>query len=313
LPIFNEEPLEYGDPPRLVAPFFRTESATPVKWEKPIEFTLATGERVEGFGALRETGSTQLAGLALFRNGRLIIGSDDDTYRPAEVFGGSNSYRFQRLFGELQLNDFDVSHTKDGFIWEDREQEFLSALKEALDSDPLPLLDQAEGYRAKRASHEAERAAARAVESTARVLPEATEAIERQIEQEPDPGPPGQYKTDGGTGTQTLDLRIKGIPWRIEVDLTTDPAATDWVSTFDAPASDGKPEVNTRRLGIRLSLSHPFTQRFGGATSTDIEGLVRIAAGLAIAEITAREAGVKQAGTVRRNLNELLLGALSKQ
>jgi hypothetical protein len=38
---------------------------------------------------------------------------------------------------------------------------------------------------------------------------------------------------------------------------------------------------------------------------------VRLGAGLAIAEVTARATGVRQAGTIRRNLNQLLREALS--
>ena len=51
------------------------------------------------------------------RRGRLIEGSHEEGYRPEAVFGRSNSYRYQRLFGELELQGFEVSHTKDGFRW----------------------------------------------------------------------------------------------------------------------------------------------------------------------------------------------------
>ena len=56
------------------------------------------------------------------------------------VFGHSNSYRYQRLFGELHLDGFEVSHTKDGFRWDENEQPFLELLREYLDSGDVPLL-----------------------------------------------------------------------------------------------------------------------------------------------------------------------------
>lgn len=43
-----------------------------------------------------------------------------------------------------------------------------------------------------------------------------------------------------------------------------------------------------------------------------MEATLRVAAGLALAEKLARGAGVKLAGTIRRNLNELLREALAK-
>ena len=45
------------------------------------------------------------------------------------------------------LKDFNVSHTKDGFQWDENEEPFLELLKEELNADPIPLLNQAEGYR----------------------------------------------------------------------------------------------------------------------------------------------------------------------
>src|SRR5206468_3351033 len=100
--------------------------------------------RVSGFAAIRQRGSTAKAGFALFRQGRLIQGSEDDAYRPAEIFGASNSFRYQRLFGEFQLFGFDVSYTKDGFLWGDVETRFLEKLRRELDAGPLRLIQQAE-------------------------------------------------------------------------------------------------------------------------------------------------------------------------
>jgi hypothetical protein len=61
-----------------------------------------------------------------------------------------------------------------------------------------------------------------------------------------------------------------------------------------------------------VSLANEFMRRFAGATAEDLEPLLRLAAGLAIAEHTARASGVRDAGTVRRNLNELLSSALAR-
>lgn len=51
---------------------------------------------------------------------------------------------------------------------------------------------------------------------------------------------------------------------------------------------------------------------FAQTSAEDIEPILRIAAGIAISEKLARRSGVKSAGTVRRNLNELLREALSQ-
>ena len=67
-----------------------------------------------------------------------------------------------------------------------------------------------------------------------------------------------------------------------------------------------------RVVTVRVSLAHPFMERFGGTGHDEIEPLLRIAAAIGLSEITARESGVRMAGTQRRNINELLRGALCK-
>ena len=112
-------------------------------WSKSIDFDFGGGLRAHGFLAIRAVGSTANAGLALFRRKRLIEGSGDETYRPRAIFGASNSYEYQRLFGELTLEGFEISHTKDGFRWEEHEEIFVDLLREYADSEPLPLIRQA--------------------------------------------------------------------------------------------------------------------------------------------------------------------------
>ena len=64
--------------------------------------------------------------------------------------GSVGSHRYKRLFGELHLEGFDVSHTKDGFQWDDNMDAFLELLKEELQSEnSIPILKQADKYRVK--------------------------------------------------------------------------------------------------------------------------------------------------------------------
>ena len=133
--LFNGESLKYQQPKVLKARYFKDKQGPAKEWKKLIEFDFGNGLAVHGFAALRERANTAKAGFSLFRRGRVIQGSGDEGYRPAYIFGTSNSYRYQRLFGELHLEGFEVSHTKDGFRWDDNEQPFLELLREHLDSE----------------------------------------------------------------------------------------------------------------------------------------------------------------------------------
>lgn len=87
-------------------------------WRKDIDFSFDfNGEtkRVYGFIGLLEEGSTSGAGFTLIRYGRVIVGGYENGYRPEEIFEKSNSYVYQRLFGELNLDGWKVTQTKDAF------------------------------------------------------------------------------------------------------------------------------------------------------------------------------------------------------
>lgn len=312
---FDGDELSYSEPKILQAPYFKNLTGESRIWKKNINFDFGLGLSVKGFAALRETASVSGAGFALFRRGRLIEGSADEGYRPEKIFGKSNSYRYQRLFGELHLEGFEVSHTKDGFRWEEYEEVFLDLLKEELDKDDMPLLEQAEGYRVRQRFEDIQKEVEQAATNTANVVKkEIPPILEKQITDPPESkNPPKALITPTQKTSREIIVVLNDCEWKISIELSNDPSISEWVSISDQASEileiNGKFQ---RKLGIRLSLSHPFTERFGGTTSSEIEPLLRLAVAIGLAETTARDSGVKMASTFRRNINQLLRDALSK-
>lgn len=125
---YNGNLLEYEE----VEPYI---DANGVKWSKDVDFTIPyrdTELTVKGFVAIRIPGSTRNAGFTLMRRGRVIVGGPDKNYRPYEVFGPTNLYTYQRMYGELEMDDWPVTQAKDGFDWsnEDLEAKFIAKLEE---------------------------------------------------------------------------------------------------------------------------------------------------------------------------------------
>lgn len=305
---FRGEPLTYVEPTILQAPYFKTPDRTPVIWRKDVKFDLGSDQQVSGFAAIRSEGSTSRAGFSLFRRGRVIEGSADEGYRPQYIFGAANGYRYQRVFGELHLDGFDVSHTKDGFRWDENEQPFLELLKEHIDSDELPLLRQAEGYRVRAPKPELKISAQAAVNDTGKALAVGLPSLlPVLVDAAPTTTADVEPAKQSQLATQTISVTFRGQKWEVEIELTDDESESQWLIVSD---SANRPN-NIRKIDIRVSMVHPFMIRFAQEPSGDTNGFLRLAAGLAIAEVLATSSGVRSAGTVRRNLNEIISSALS--
>ena len=316
--IFDGEKLEYVAPNVLVAPPFDASlvgAGEPLEWIKEIELDFGLGWTINGFAALREVASTSHAGFALFRRNRLIEGSADDSYRPSEIFGSNNSFVYQRLFGELHIEGFNVTHTKDGFYWGDSESVVLECLYEALNGPPITLLTQARNYRVSPKSKEMKQGAEDAVEKTAEIVrKEAPAILERQIRTSPVfEDPPKELPKTTTASRRVIEVDFNDCHWCIIIELSDDPSIKEWVDICEhLIPSHALSEPQTQYLGIRFSLAHPFMMRFGGTNQAQIEPLLRVAVALALGETTARNGGAKLVGTVRRNVNQLLREALSK-
>lgn len=306
---FNGEALVYKEPRIFKAPYYKDKGGTERVWRKAIEFDFGDGLAVHGFAALRETASVAKAGFSLFRRGRVIQGTGDDGYRPAFIFGNPNSYRYQRLFGELHLEGFEVSHTKDGFRWDENEQPFLEILRDHLDNEDLPLLKQAENYRVRAARAQLTNTAKLAVSNTAQAIASKLPAILPAVADAPPVDTPDQEAPHKSTlANRRFEIDFRGKVWDINVELANDPSESQWLALSDTPETRKQP----RSLDIRVSMSHPFMVRFAQTDSEDVEALLRVAAALGLAEVLARDSGVRKAGTVRRNVNDILRDALSE-
>lgn len=317
---FNGEDLAYQSPAVLKArPYSSPGVLAPEEleireWKKSIDLDFGEGQRVRGFVALREVGSTPLAGFALFRRDRLIVGSHDETYRPPFIFKQTNSYPYQRLFGELHVEGFEVSHTKDGFRWEEYEDIFLDYLKKEIEREPLNLLAQADNYRALPSRKSIEGVASDATQSVAAhlqdtIAPMLVEAREKPASIAELPGEIAVSPLQASERVVSIDDGM--YRWIITLRTSIDPAREDWVSLakLEPPVSD-PPAV--RRLCIDLSLAHPFSAEFIGAANENIELFLRVATAVCISLVLSEDLTAEAPESVLYHFNYLLRGALAR-
>lgn len=315
---FNGEELRYESPNILNAVKYispgvpDSENQTALIWRKEINLDFGVGQKVTGFAALREIGSTPLAGFALFRRNRLIEGSVDESYRPSFIFKQTNSYPYQRLFGELHLEGFEVSHTKDGFRWEDYEDIFLECLRSELLSEPVNLLAQAENYRALPTRKTIQERAEVATSAVAEFIE--VQVAPLLLQAQLNPSQPSELLPRLSTNVlQASEKQVKiddgTYEWIITLRTNVDPKSEDWV-VLAKDEDISKDGPRTRRLGLDLALAHPFSIEFLGSQHENIELFLRIASAICISLVLSEDTASALPETVLYNFNYLMRGAL---
>ena len=308
----GDQILAYEPPRILLAPYYRRPDEDAREWRRDLDIQLDDAHRIHGFAAIREKASTSQAGFALFRRSRVIQGSADQGYRPPYVFGQANSFTYQRLFGELHFEGFEVSHTKDGFRWDEYEDEFLKRLRADLSTKEMPILDQAEGHRVRPPKADVQKLAQTVLETTEKLVTEYLPQAAEQFENNPAGSiPPSKLAESALIATRAFDVDLDFEKWRLSVELTTEGAMGNWYEIAEYLPNAPKNAGYDRSLKARLSLAHPFTLRFAQTDNSHLEPMTRLALALCIAESQAR-AGAGKVGSVRIYLNQLLRDIFAK-
>ncbi|WP_316851594.1 ATP-binding protein [Pedobacter agri] len=297
----DTEELSFSETKVLSAAQYNLPDSQPVLWRKEIDFNLSEKTRVKGFVAIREKASTTHAGFALFRRGRVIQGSYDTGFRPPHIFGQSNSYRYQRIFGELHLEGFEVNFTKKGIQWDDKLEAFLKQLKEDISAASFPLFQQAEQYRA-RATEKEYKNTSKTLESIVKDFEKkAAGALAETLEDEPSASEPDSLPTVEKAFHKSFSVTFNGTLWAVQIELSYEESDADLLEILNQSH-----QSHQRDIFIRISLTHPFMVEYVGTDNGKLEPVLRMAAILAISEVLAKESGIKTQGEIRRNFNELI-------
>ena len=110
------------------------------QYKMPFEFDV-NGKHVSGWAGVLAQGGRAYAGFSIIHSGRVVKGYPD-SWRPERIYGaggGRNDLINQRLVGEIHLDAFDVSHTKDDILWygdeEDQvERELQAKIKDYIEA-----------------------------------------------------------------------------------------------------------------------------------------------------------------------------------
>ncbi len=303
----NSSSLTYKDPAILFAPKYNDHDGEAILWKREIDLPIEKNLGVKGFVGILEKGSLSNAGFALFRRGRVVEGSFDETFRPEFIFGKSNSYPYQRIFGELHLEGFNVNFTKKGIQWDNNFETFLQLLRDDINHRDFPMLKQAEHYRA-RLSNDEYKSTVKSLNNTVndfeKKVPDAVKEIlnKEQITNEEEPS----LTITNKKYHKEFNVMFNKINWNINVELSYDSSLKNLYEIGDHLIVNKLENTKFKQIGIRLSLTHPFMNQFAGNDNNVIEPVLRIISAFALSEVVAKQSGSKLQSEIRRNFNDLI-------
>lgn len=143
---WNGEAIAFEEPPILIE---ELDGGVTREWRKDVEIDILWDGhdrdlKVTGWIGIRIPASQRDAGFVLLRRRRVVIGGPGEGYKPIEIFGQGNTFRSQRLIGELHMDHWPVTQAKDAFDWSGGlEDSLIDELKRASQG----YMDKAEGYR----------------------------------------------------------------------------------------------------------------------------------------------------------------------
>ena len=305
----NDEKLEYKIPAVLTSPFFyevgKVKNEKKIKWFKEINFKYGKSKQVTGNVGIYDEGNigfskTKMAGFSLFRRNRLVKGvGENEGFRPFSIFGDIKSHKYYRIFGELHLNDQEVSHTKDEFLWDDDEyNEFLDKLKKTIQKEPINILSQASNYRLERKNRELKVQTSEGLDGAIKLAPEALKILQdipipKKIENLKEKPKPKDKQV------RKRQLKFEGFTWNFEIILNYDKNERDWIQVYEKGNK-------TKDITIIVAMGMGFTRQYFGSTAEDAEGMLALIQYIALAEIVQKDRGTSKAHAIRLSLNEIV-------
>jgi hypothetical protein len=304
----NEELLQYPDYEILESPYYKSPENDDVYWKKEIDFEL--GEyKAKGFVAILKTMQQSANGIALSRRGRII----EEKYFPHIICGQVGSPRYKRIFGEIELDGFDVSFNKNKFRDEENLYAFMEALKDELTVPEFDLYGQAENYR-QRAKEETTKIAkgitatlkkeSKPRELARRVQEAEIKAQDNQLVAHSE----NSIQNAESLGSHSDSFHLNNTDYTLKVDLVNDSNTDKLYSVALEDSEDIFDSTNSKIIVCKINLAHPFFTRFDQFKKADnYQPIIAIFKTLALAEIMAPNRGTSNASNIRLLFNNYLL------
>lgn len=303
----NDELLSHPEYEILTAPYYKTPDKEDVYWKKEIDFELGD-YKAKGFIAILKTMQQAANGIALMRRGRII----EEKYFPPTLCGQVGSPRYKRIFGEIELEGFEVSFNKNKFRDEENLEVFISGLKDELTNAEFDLYGQAENYR-QRAKEEITKIAKGITKSLKkatkpRELTKRMQEAEMKIDDTQHTKKSEESILSASTiSTHSDSFQLNGEDYTIKVDLVQEEMSDKLYSVVMEKSENLFDTENNKTVVCKINLAHSFFTHFDiFKKSNNYHPIVSVFKALALAEIMAPNRGTTNASNIRLLFNNYI-------
>lgn len=327
--IVDDELLKDTQLQCLVAPYYKTPNGENVTWRRDINFEAPKfdefGNQVgvyyaKGFIGILERMSTSVDnGFLLFRRGRVIGSSYDEKYRPKILSGEEGSPRYKRIFGELEIEGFDVSFTKSSFQDDDQFSTFIEIMVDSyLKDKSFDFFGQAQNYIKPKSRVEKTKAAQQLVTTIANemskpiVIPDVSVESEESEIQIPDIVEQVNIETTNVEVSSNVSTEAEPIVIEpIELEVKPDPQTTVKLVISGVSESTNKGLYSLTKVDDKycavINLSNGFFERFRDCLSSEdnILQLAYFIKSLVVTELMLLASGTQAATSFRNKFNQL--------
>lgn len=288
-------------------------------WRKDIDFEFdfdGIMHHVTGFVGILGSGGFGKAGFALFRRGRVVIGGEDQNYKPEFIFHQAQSPISHKLFGELDLDDFPVNQAKDGFVWDDGlEIVFLEALKKDI-QEYIDIAKMTNKDRAKEEefSQSASDTVQKSVESFAAALSNANQGINADssqtqfVDSESAIAQFEEYLLDVNNASEMTVGAKRRYPIQIN-DVVKKDFVVEWAIGNKSYWINVEDSEDGKEVSVVININHPFFKPYTNNEDFKIV-LEKFVISFVVAEQQAKliseKDGYIRSSTIRHKMNEYL-------
>ena len=139
--------LTFEESEILTASSVKDPKGPAIYWRKDIDFKFGKYRATGFIGILKDINSTK-NGFVLLRRGRVVYGAETDgRYFPKSLSGSTGTFRYKRIFGELELEGFAVSFNKNDLQDKENLEALMEMLRGEIHTKEFDLYNQAEDYR----------------------------------------------------------------------------------------------------------------------------------------------------------------------